>query len=190
MKTVQLLGAGWSWGADPQLDPASERWGTNNVMFARYAGEFNGWTRWFDLHPKAHILKRRAPAYDWYTRQDGSRPIYTRDADLAIPGSVGFPFAAVLEYFSRDGHNERDFWGSLSWMIAFAIMEGFDQIELLWFALMNDHYTKQVPSTRYWIGQARGRGIRVTIHGDSQLKPQQGLYGLDELSPPLERVTA
>lgn len=181
-----MLGAGWSWGDVPDLDPTAERWGTNNVMFARYAGQFNQWTRWFDLHPRAHIEHRRPDAYRWYQQQDGTRPIYLKDVDASVPGSVAFPFEAVRRSFGHDGHEERDFWGSLSWMLALAIVEGFEQIDLLWFALMNDAYTNQVPSTRYWIGQARGRGIRVRVHGTSMLNPQGPMYGYEALSPPLE----
>ena len=190
MRAVQMLGAGFSWGAVPPLDPDAETWGTNNVMWARYAGTVPQWDRWFDLHPSAHIQQRRPLAYDWYTRQDGTRPIYQWEVNPEIPGSVVYPKDRVLGYFSVGGHQERDFWGSISWMLALAIVEGFTKIELFWFALMNDQYTKQVPSTRYWIGQARGRGVRVTIHGDSMLKPQQGLYGCEALSPPVEITTA
>lgn len=185
-----MLGAGWGWGEVPPLDPASEIWGTNNVMYARYSGDFNQWTRWFDLHPKEHILRRRPQAYEWYTRQDGSRPIYLKEADPDVPGSVAFPFEAVRQRFCTETHDERDFWGSLSWMLAFAIVEGFQQIDLLWFALMNDQYTKQVPSTRYWIGQARGRGLRCTVHGTSMLNPQGLMYGCEALSPPLPEESA
>lgn len=182
------MGAGWTWGSVPPFDPSAERWGTNNVAFARYSGVFDDWTRWFDLHPSEHIRHRRPRAYEWYTRQDGSRPIYQWDVNPEIPGSMAYPKDAVLAYFSSDGHTERDFWGSLSWMVALAIYEGVTEIDLFWFALMNDEYTQQIPSTRYWIGQARGRGIAVTIHGESRLKPYQPLYGCEALSPPL--VTA
>ena len=185
MKTAAFLGAGWTWGNVPPLPTEAELWGTNNVMCARYAGDVPRWDRWFDLHPTAHIQQRRPEAYDWYTRQDATRPIYRWEVDPAIPGAVAYPKDAILSQFSHDGHDERDFWGSLSWMLALAIAERFERIELFWFALMNDQYTKQVPSTRYWIGQARGRGIQVVVHGDSALVPTHGLYGCEELSPAL-----
>jgi hypothetical protein len=188
MRKVEMIGAGMSFGDIPAFDPSAERWGTNNVMFARYGGDFDHWTRWFDLHPTPHIQARRAQAYDWYTRQDERRPIYRWERDSAIVGSVAYPKDAVLSFFSGKGHQERDFWGSIAWMIALAIYEGFDAIDLFWFTLMNDHmnaYEKQVPSTRYWIGQARGRGINVRIHGDSALKPMHPLYGCEILAPSL-----
>lgn len=185
MRKVEIIGAGWAYGSIPPFDlaPDVERWGTNNVMWARPSEQYEPWTRWFDLHPTSHIQTRRPQAYEWYRQQ--IRPIYRWDVDPDVPASVAYPKDAVLDFFSADGHRERDFWGSLSWMLALAIMEGFQQIDLFWFSLMNDHYTKQVPSTRYWIGQARGRGVRVDIHGDSMLKPFDQLYGCEALADPL-----
>lgn len=174
-----MLGAGISMGVVPDFDrsPGVERWGTNAVMFRRYGGDFNEWTRWFDLHRPAHIQKQRPEAYAWYTEQDGARPIYHWEPDPAIPGSVAYPIDTVRAFFGSDTHDERDFWGSLSWMFALAIVEGFTDIDLFWFVVDTHCHEKQIPSVRYWIGQARGRGLNVTIHGDSSLKPNHPLYG-------------
>ena len=160
-------------------DPQVERWGTNAVMFRRYGGVFDRWTRWFDLHRTAHILQQRPEAYAWYQQQDGRRPIYRFVDDPAVPGNTVYPQAAVQAFFSDHTHQERDFWGSLSWMLALALYEGFTAIDLFWFVVDQHQYGRQIPSTRYWIGQARGRGVRVTIHGDSELKPSGPLYGVE-----------
>lgn len=164
-------------GLVPDFDrsPGVERWGTNAVMFRRYSGQFDEWTRWFDLHRTPHILTQRPEAYDWYRQQDGQRPIYQWEVNPEIPGSTAYPREAVQAYFTGD----RDFWGSLSWMIALAIYEGFTAIDLFWFVVDSHAHEKQIPSVRYWIGQARGRGIDVTIHGDSTLKPSGPLYGFE-----------
>lgn len=176
-----MLGAGISMGVVPPFDPdpAVERWGTNAVMFRRYGGQFDAWTRWFDLHKPEQIQARRPEAYQWCTEQDGRRPIYGWAIDPNIPGSVAYPRAEVQAFFSSDTHHERDFWGSLSWMFALAISEGFTDIDLFWFVVDTHQYGRQIPSTRYWIGQARGRGVTVTIHGDSELKPSGPLYGVE-----------
>lgn len=183
MKTVQILGAGWGWGHTAPLDLNAEIWGTNNLMFARYSGQFDHWTRWFDHHPIAHIQRRRPQAYAWYQQQDGRRPIYLAEPDPTIPGAVVFPAYELVEHFSTPAYREVDFWGSISWLIAFAMKEGFQRIDLFWFLLKNDQYTKQIPSTKYWIGRARQAGIDVVIHGDSALKPNHGLYGCEALAP-------
>lgn len=185
-----MLGSGWTRGVVPPLsdDPAVEKWGTNKMALLRYGGQFDRWTRWFDLHRTPHILKQRPEAYAWYLAQDGTKPIYQWEVSPEIPGSRAYPAEDVRRFFGVD---ERDFWGSISWMLALAIYEGFDQVELFWFPLSHDRatnmtdqipvgqYSHQVPSTRYWIGQARGRGMTVLIHGDSELKPTHPLYGLE-----------
>lgn len=159
------------------LDPSVERWGTNRMMLLRYGGDFDIWTRWFDLHRTPHILKQRPEAYDWYRKQDGRRPIYQWEVNDDIPGSAAYPREAVQAYFSESDRVEREFWGSISWLVALAIYEQFEQIDLFWFVM--DSHINQVPSARYWIGQARGRGIAVKIHGDSMLKPSGPIYGYE-----------
>ena len=161
------------------LDPAVERWGTNAVMFRRYGGEFDAWTRWFDLHQSDQIQARRPEAYAWYRQQDGRRPIYQWAVNPEIPGSTAYPLERFKAAFDEPGREERDCWGSLSWMLALAILEDFTEVDLFWFVNDSHQHGAQIPSVRYWIGQCRGRGMRVTIHGDSELKPQGRLYGLE-----------
>lgn len=172
-------------GTVPEFSEGAERWGTNAVMFRRYGGEFDRWTRWFDLHRTPHILKQRPDAYAWYAQQDGTRPIYQWEVNSEIPGSRAYPVEAIRRFFGDDAledprypeRPESDFWGSLAWMFALAIYEGFEAIDLFWFVVDTHCHERQIPSVRYWIGQARGRGIRVTVHGDSSLKPSGPLYG-------------
>lgn len=173
-------------GTVPEFLEGAERWGTNAVAFRRYGGSFDRWTRWFDLHRTPHILKQRPEVYQWYREQDGSRPIYQWEVNPEIPGSRAYPIEAIRAYFGDDAEDARyparvesDFWGSLPWMLALAIYEGFEAIDLFWFVVDTQCHEKQIPSVRYWIGQARGRGIRVTVHGDSSLKPSGLLYGFE-----------
>lgn len=171
-----MLGCGFSIGEVPPLNPQAERWGLNKLMFMRYSGEFDAWTRWFDLHSTAHIQQHRPEAYAWYGRQ--TKPIYRWDDDPTMTAAV-YPREAIQMHFAQDGVPERDFWGSLAWMLALAIYEQFEQIELFWFTQDREHYAQQLPSSRYWIGRARSAGIRVLIHGSSDLAPSGPLYGIE-----------
>lgn len=161
-------------GVVPSFDPSAERWGLNRLMFTRYAGECDVWDRWFDLHSAEHIQRERSDAWAWYARQSDQRPIYGWSLDPRIPGHAAYPRGPVQAFFDGD----RDFAGSLSWMLALAIYERFDAIDLFWFTMDVGHEW-QIPSARYWIGQARGRGIAVTVHGDSGLVPSGPLYGCE-----------
>jgi len=174
-RKVELLGGGLTIGDVPPHDPAAERWGLNRLMFSRYAGNFTDWHRWFDLHSTAHILRYRPDAYAWYTQQPANKPIYRWAHDAALPGCCVYPRERVADA------DERDFACSLAWMFALAIAEGFDDIDCFWFVVDPNEpaYRDQIASVRYWIGRARGAGLRVTIHGDSFLKPSGRLYGYE-----------
>lgn len=172
-RKVELLGCGLSIGDIPSFDPGAERWGLNDLIFRRFAGDFTEWTRWFDLHPTWWIQEKRPAAYDWYRQQ--TKPIYRLAADPALPSCCVYPRERIQTA------TEREFAGSLCWMLALAIHEGFDAIDLFWFTLdgTDPFYKIQVDSAKYWIGFARGRGIEVTIHGDSALKPTGPVYGYE-----------
>lgn len=150
----------------------------NDLIFRRFAGDFDNWTRWFDLHATEQIRERRPDAYRWYAQQ--TKPIYRWEPDAELPSCAVYPRTEVQRFFG-DGSEERDFAGSLSWMLALAILDGFRAIDLFWFPLDGNEagYQRQIPSVRYWIGHARGRGIRVVIHGDSALTPSGPLYGYE-----------
>lgn len=176
MKALDILGCGLGFGNGPDFSLDRERWAVNKLMFMRYSGEFDRWTRWFDLHSSAHIQRQRPEAYDWYRQQ--TKPIVRWAHDPNMVTQV-YPHVDVQSFFMHEGVPERDFWGSLSWMVALAIYEGFEQMDIYWFPLDQEQHQQQLGSARYWIGQARGRGAIVNIHGDSALKPSGPLYGLE-----------
>lgn len=176
-RKVEILGGGWSKGVVPPLDPsAEERWGFNALMFTRFAGHFDDWTRWFDLHNADFTPRKHPDRWAWYQRQ--VKPIYRWEVDPRLPSSVAYPKEAVRAFFA-DGTIESDFGGSLTWLFALAIFEGFEAIDVFWCPQDDASHRKQVASCRYWIGQARGRGITVRVHGDSALTDFGPLYGCE-----------
>ena len=168
-KTVQILGKGR--GTSVPFPPEAERWGINDLIYLRYNGEFDDWTRWFDLHHSERILTKRPQAWEWYKQQ--VKPIYLLEPDLDIPASLAYPKAEILDYFGT-----KRFGSSFDWMMALAIYEKFEQIELCWCRMLQQiEHQKQIPTATYWIGQAEARGIKVKIHGESGLQPNPLLYG-------------
>lgn len=173
-----MLGGGFSIGEVPPLDPdAKERWWLNNVPIARFAGTL-AWTRGFDLHPTAHIQATRPDAYAWQCQQTGTCPIYRFVDDPAGPAFVRYPVERVKKAFPSGA---RRFAGSLSWMLALALVERFDVIDLFWWPFHDHEHARQIPAVLYWLGRAEERGVRITIHGDSALKPSGPLYGLEAI---------
>lgn len=79
------------------------------------------------------------------------------------PASFRYPLEDIIKEFGSDY-----FASSVDYALAFAIMERPDEINTYGInhAMANKlEYYEQKPSSEYWIGMARGMGIRVNIHG-------------------------
>lgn len=176
-KTVQII-AGVPSTTVPFLPEGHERWGLNNIHFAKRCAKFDNWTRWFDLHHKDHIILNRPGAYGWYTVQE--KPIVMWAPDPLIPSSVAYPRVELQQFFSVNGSPERYFLSSIDWMLALAIFEGFQHIDIFSVRMSsNEKYFFQLASAMYWVSRARALGITVLVHGESNLNPSNKLYGFE-----------
>ena len=123
------------------------------------------WTRFFNLHSKAHILGTYPSGWYYYKHKANGRPIVLLKADPDIPTSEAFPREAVQAYFATAKRPNRYFTCSICWLIALAIYEGFERIELWGFELRDTKpgsaFAWERPCVAYWIQQARDRGIEV-----------------------------
>lgn len=153
-----------TFGVVPPLDPEADRWWLNHVPIQRYAGVMPRWTRGFHLHTREQIDAMCPEMWGWMAQQ--TAPIYLPSAHPEIPSSVPFPHAALLRRFGV-----QDFAGSLSWVLALAIWEGYEAIDVFYCPMNDPEHVGQVPSVRFWMGVALGCGARVTVHGDSALHP-------------------
>ncbi len=96
-----------------------------------------------------------------------------------MPRGVRFPFEAVQRFFSTDDHHEQNFGCSVDFLIAFALYEGFEYIDLAgiecWFG--NEEYAEQRASIAYWMGIARGMGRVIRASHTSSLGTVPAIYG-------------
>jgi hypothetical protein len=70
---------------------------------------------------------------------------------------------------------------SVAHMLALAIFEGFEQIQLYGIhEAIDDEYACEMPSVLYWLGVAYGKGIEVTISEDSPLLKGYFIYGYED----------
>lgn len=163
-KTVRIYGMASNLHKTPPPSNGEEVWLSNHHKGYVLRGlgraiEGKGeWTRYFNMHSKRHMLHKYPRGYQWYTEQDGTRPIYLQEAQPDIKGSVAFPRDQIIEYF---GHQY--FTCSVCWFIALAIMEEFERIELWGFMVKATKaaYAWERPCIAYWINEAEKRGITV-----------------------------
>ncbi len=133
-----------------------------------YSGTPGMWTHWFNLHPIEWIQRDTKHEWERLTTlpMRGDRPIYLQRAVAQVPGSVPFERKAIQQFFSTDGGKTpfRFFAFSGAWLIARAVMLGFDKIELWGFEQRQEHrYAFERPCFFWWIEEARRRGIEVFV---------------------------
>lgn len=165
MKRVLLLGGAGTLSPVPPIAPDQERWGLNSlVLMPTGPKRFKGCTRWFDLHHKEHIVARRQGNM-WGRYRGFVIPVYLCEAHADLPTSEAYPLAEVQAMFG----GTRLFTSSLDYMLAFALLKGFEEIELYAFRLGNPRYLHQVSSGRWWLDQCGKRGVVVRHLSPSSL---------------------
>lgn len=133
----------------------------------RYPKALTHWTRWINLHSRAYMESAYPSTIEFYRREAAGRPIYFQRVQPDIPGSRAFPYRELQHFFATAKGPNRFFTCSICWLIAFAIYEGFERIELWGFALSDAKrrysacYKFERPGFFYWVQQARDRGIEV-----------------------------
>ena len=159
-KTVALVGmAPSTCNFAPWADESVEIWGCNEAHAWAWFKRAN---RWFQIHDsyKQKIAKRGVRGhYDWLKANVWGIPIYMQQAFKDIPNSVPYPLNDVwdkyLSHIRRGEDKIKYFNSSFDYMIAVALLEGFERIEVYGFDMMGDNeYEKQLPSASFWLGVA------------------------------------
>lgn len=177
-KTVRIYGLGANAKRGPRdVPPDTEVWLANihHLNQAVCPHAVKQWTRWFNLHSREHIDSRYPGTVLYW--QSAGKPVCLQKAQPDIPTSVAFPREAIQAKFKS-----RYFNCTLAWLIAYAILEGFNRIELWGFVLKRgkgyEDYSYERPCIAYWIKQARDRGIEVTYQ-----EPIAELYKAGKMVP-------
>lgn len=156
-----------------------EVWSFNNdLRLVRHA------QRHFEMH-ELEVYGARAvddvspdPRYLRCLREGLGIPVYMLRAHDDIPGSVAYPIEVVTELFGTY------FTNSISYMLALAIMElapvrgPAPEIHLYGIDMAREHeHGWERPSIEFFLGWARGAGIKVVVPDTSDLLKCMGLYG-------------
>lgn len=177
-KIVAIYGMAPNLSLTPPPAKGVEVWVSNDPRGykQRLPRALQEWTRYFNFHSRKHQNETYPDGVKWYQQQDGTRPIYFQRHQPDIPGSTVFPRAEIEAFFPEARPNGLFYVTcTICWQMAFAIMEGFDRIELWGFALSDQKprnaYLFERPCFFYWIQQARDRGIEVTYQPEIEVIP-------------------
>lgn len=156
-------------------DPEFEIWGLNQLYVA-FPAIVEHATRWFQMHHRHSYDQavRDHKHHDWLAQQT-KFPIYMQQQEPTIPMSVPFPWQEIIQAYGDY------FTNSISWQIALAIYEGFEVIHIYGVDMAQDEeYVEQRPSCEYFIGLARGLGIKVYVPAKSDLLKTMWLYPIED----------
>ena len=167
---VRIYGTARNLAQSPPPSKGEEVWLCNNpeIFRIRLPRALLEWTRWFNLHSRAWMLHKYPKGFAYYQESANGRPIYFQKAQPDVLTSVAFPKDEIQKAFALpDGMPNRYFTSSACWLLALAIYEGFEEIDLYGFALSTSKrvtgpcYVFERPAFFYWVQQARDRGITV-----------------------------
>ncbi len=200
-KKVAIVGTADTCKLAPYDDPNFEIWGVNNGFLV-----MQRWDRMFEIHNivKAgdQYLRRaqkefRGQTVKQYMESLASLnvPVYMQQHWDEIPMSIQYPLIPVVQHFGSTlgWFNQPDFQGMLtrqydayftntiSYMMALAIMEGFEEMHVYGVDMAVDsEYHHQRPSCEFFLGIAVGRGMKVYIPPEADLLKTRFLYGFEE----------
>ena len=181
---VQIIGKHPSVADTPVIEGAV-RW----IINSAYEALGDAWDVLFEMHTADQVAQVRPRMMADLESVTGKRRICLYGE---LRGFEAYPLDALRQFFA-DGELERSFQSSLDFMMALAIYEGATEIHLHGAELRARHeYMAQRESFKYWMGQARGRGIHVTVPEASGLNGAHFLYGYEldtgRAGPPGESV--
>lgn len=150
---------------------AQEVWTLNNAY--NKGAPMERVTRWYEMHDPEKFTG--SEHYDFLAKQH-TFPIMMLRKYTDFPSSVEYPLSCIAD--NLDGERMY-FTNTISYMLAHAIVENYDRIEL--YGIDMDHgteYAYQKASAEYILGIAIGRGIEIVLpDGCSMLNAP--LYGYD-----------
>lgn len=157
-------------GANIHLIPYDgfEVWGINDHAFNLKRVDVI-----FDIHNEDTINSNYRTKNYIEKLKDFEGTVYMQKKQKDIPSSVKFPIEEIKERYGEF------FFGTFDYMMALAIEMGYEEIHLYGIDLaIQGEYAYQRPSAMYYIGLARGLGIKVTIPEGSGLNTK-GLYAYE-----------
>ena len=153
MKPLAIIGLGPKTHDDaPWEDETWERWGLIEDAYVPRC-HFG-----FEIHDDPELVAARIPRL-----QEIGIPVYLNRSIMSVPMSLSYPLNEVASLVG-------DYFGSsIAYMLALAIWQGRERMDLWGVDLSEDIYDHHRPNLEYLIGFARGRGMMVGVSSGSRL---------------------
>ncbi len=176
---LAIVGFAPTWNKTPFEDEDFEVWALNELYMYFNQVKSAHAERWFEIHSPNSPSKNTPQHRAWLRK--ATIPIYMQKHFDDIPMSTPYPKEEIFKWFEENGYyGAKYFTNSISWMIALAIMEGYEEIQILGVDMAQDsEYGFQRPSCEYFIGIAEGLGIKIYIPAESDLLKAGILYGYE-----------
>lgn len=192
-KKIAIVGCSDTRDQAPFDDESFEIWGVNNLFY-----HIPRWTRWFEIHLIEHNGNRWIRRGDLFFKKQPveeyiaglakhKTPIYMQRQWPEIPTSTPYPIKEIITYFGDY------FTNTISYMIALAIYEIITKYDIAKSELhvygvdmaVDTEYHWQRPSCEFFLGWAKGLGIKTFIPPQADLLKIRYLYGFQE--PEIEK---
>lgn len=164
---VHIIGKGLGWELAPK---GGETWGVNDLVLVRNVKKV------FHMHDLTGEFGRGPTQAVTKMVNTFKISFFSVKKYLEIPTSISYPIGEVIDALGVDY-----FTNSIDYMIAYAIYIEADEINLYGVNLVNDsEYAFEKPGVDFWVGYAKGRGIRVNVFGEHSeiMRSRDGkLYG-------------
>lgn len=185
-KRVTIMGFAPSWVETKFEDPTMQVWTLNeaynllktkNIPIGRIS-------RWFEIHSPDSPTKATLEHLQFL--KTCPIPIIMQKKFDEFPSSIAYPREEVRNFFNQNfivddvGSPYTEYSNSISWMVALAILEGYEEIWITGVDMaQQQEYAWQRSSCSFFIGFAAGRGIKVLIPRTSELCKFPQDYGFE-----------
>ena len=166
---VAIVGFAPTWNQTPFKDETLDIWACNEFYLVGPRIDVL-----FELHSRHEVENKERNRNHLGWLQTATIPIFMTHHFSDIPMSIPFPKDRIVEKYGSY------FTNTISWQIALAIEMGYKEIYLYGINMANDdEYKSQRPSVEYFIGLARGLGIKVHVPDECDICKSWYLYGFE-----------
>jgi len=166
----------------PYKDPTFDKWGLNEV-YLLYEGLEKSASAWFQLHGKEPPKYRDPNHKEVLSAMPG--PVLMWEPNPDLPTAVAYPHDDIVNHFGRY------FTNTVSWMLALAIAMDYKEIHIHGINMATDEeFGSQRPSVEFFLGWARGLGIKIVTPPDCDLLTTWFEYGYQDPEPYIVKMDA